>query len=390
MMRSLMGTAEITTFLLYLTLAIRTGSVCNGFSQTGSISLREIGLPFHLPPQVRCTPRAAKKPNFVSSSNAIRHGRRSFAIYTTLKNGYYIKEKHEKEQSNVETNDNCSPLSRRDALIKTVVAATTAAATTLTNSYPAEAVTTEPTRIELQVDTEYLVKTLNFFDGDMRKALGALVRSPFTKVQIDPPNSLFTSDRDNARDAILRALYTYDRPDDYILQAKWLKVDNKKPSVLRSTISWLTKKRYKFEISGREDVSEKIKVSLSNLEIGASVLAVSYPLAFATYRYESYKEAEEAEAKRAAMAAKRAAAAKKKASAEKATGAKKIKGSEGAKEKTPITVETKKNVTPAAPGAPPPSSTDDVPSAATDPFAPPSFQSPPPKPSTTANYLDSL
>eukprot|EP00957_Ditylum_brightwellii_P051766 3926158-Ditylum_brightwellii.AAC.1 len=114
MMRSLMGTAEITTFLLYLTLAIRTGSV-------------------------RCTPRAAKKPNFVSSSNAIRHGRRSFAIYTTLKNGYYIKEKHEKEQSNVETNDNCSPLSRRDALIKTVVAATTAAATTLTNSYPAEA-----------------------------------------------------------------------------------------------------------------------------------------------------------------------------------------------------------------------------------------------------------
>lgn len=197
----------------------------------------------------------------------------------------------------IETNTKHNRLSRRDALTKaTAFPIVTAAA--IAKPSPAEAVdlTTEPTRIELQVETDYLVRVLEYFDGDMRKVLSAAVRSPLTKVQIDPPPR-----NPDARDAILRALYSYEAPQDYVTQASWLKVGAKDDSF----VSMLTKKRYKFNVGN-------LQITLSNLEGGAIAAVLSYPLAYAYFLYTNYKEEQEAIAKKAKTAAKKAKMAAKK------------------------------------------------------------------------------
>jgi len=207
-----------------------------------------------------------------------------------------------------------APVSRREALGK---AAATALFSLAAASDPAASITVEPTRIELQVETDYLIRVLETFDGDMRKVLSAIVRSPFTSVKIDPPSS----NKEEARDAILRALYSYNAPEDYLQQARWLKVEQS-----GSFLGWLTKKRYRITLptlSTGEDLSTKTAVSLSNLEAGVAAGVLSYPLTYAYYEYEGYREEQEAKAKKEAAAAKKAAAAGKKKKQNEADGEKK-------------------------------------------------------------------
>jgi len=246
----------------------------------------------------------------------------------------------EKTKGNVHTpSDSTIKLSRREAVFQT--AALTSA---LFSSRPAKAAVpiTEPTRIELSVETDYLIQVLRFFDGDMRKVLGAVVRSPYTKVQIDPP----TRDENQARDAILRALYSYDAPDDYVEQAQWLKLQERENSFLKG----LTKKRYTFTLSNESNRNEDntfttpATISLSNLEAGGVAAVVSYPVAYAVYQYENYREEQEAKAKKAKFAAKKAAAAAKKEGSEKKK--KVIKGQAVKK------MEEGSNEVPAAPANP--------------------------------------
>lgn len=190
----------------------------------------------------------------------------------------------------------------------------------------ASAVTNEPTRIELVVDTEYLIRVLNYFDGDMRKVLGVLVRSPQTTVEIEPPPK-GNDPKLTPENAILRALYSFSSPEDYVTQASWLKVDE--PD--KGWVDFLTKKRYRIYLpsigsDGNEESGKKLEVvirptniNLSNLEAGVGLGILSYPLAYSYYNYESYKEEQEKIAKKAKMAAKKAAKAK-------ASAAKKSKG----------------------------------------------------------------
>lgn len=236
--------------------------------------------------------------------------------------------------------------SRREFFSK--VAAAASAAPILLTSTQAQAVTNEPTRIELNVDTEYLIRVLNYFDGDMRKVLGAIVRSPQTTVEIEPP--LRGQDPSlSPKDAILRSLYSYNSPDDYVTQASWLKVDE--PDRLKEFLGFLTKRRYRLylpsvvggndgestidiEMQGDTISYKKMEVSirptnlnLSNLEVAFGLGLISYPLAYSYYNYESYQEEQNAKLKKAKMAAKKAAKAKA-AAAKKSKGTPKKKASE--------------------------------------------------------------
>jgi len=213
----------------------------------------------------------------------------------------------------------------------------------------ASAVTNEPTRIELSVDTEYLIRVLEYFDGDMRKVLGALVRSPQTSVEITPPvikGSKFGKDAKlTPEDAILRALYSYNAPEDYVDQASWVKVDKAGGGWVEA----LTKKRYKIElpsvpsIGGSEEgeggsgsaevIIRPNTINLSNLEAAVGLGVLSYPLAYSYYNYESYKEEQAAKEKKAKMAAKKAA---------KAAAAKKGKGTASTKSTKGTTVKKEK------------------------------------------------
>lgn len=184
-------------------------------------------------------------------------------------------------------------------------------------SQPSNAVTNDPTRIEINVDTEYLLTVMNYFEGDMRKVLSTIVRSPLTTVEIEPPKYGATGagyGDMSPKDAILRALYTYESPDEYAAQASWLKVDSPNP-----WIELLTKKRYELDIPILDaqdgDTKGKVRkivikpattISLSNLEAVVGLAAASYPLAFAKYNFDSWQEEQEKEEKKKMMAAKKA------------------------------------------------------------------------------------
>jgi hypothetical protein len=149
----------------------------------------------------------------------------------------------------------------------------------------------------------------------MRKVLGVIVRSPLTSVVIEPPKSGFGSASElSPKDAILRALYSYTNPEEYAAQSSWLKVDAPNP-----WIEFLTKKRYELDIpfvyakEGEQKGSVKkivIKpattLSLSNIEAAVGLAALSYPVAYAYYNYESWQEEQEKLAKKRMMAAKKA------------------------------------------------------------------------------------
>ena len=266
---------------------------------------------------------------------------------------YAYKKFGNKESQNKTSKDSKDSiaLSRRRALTKAATVAATAAATLTSNANAAKAsITVEPTKIELNVETDYLIRALETFDGDMRKVLAAIVRSPMTTVHIEAPNSK----KGEARDAILRALYSYEVPEDYVEQASWLDLQAKDNSI----VGWLTKKRYKLTIpnisapnvasmpqnkyaftEGAEQPLKKLPVenppqverperkfkdtiTLSNLEAGVAAGVLSYPATYAYYNYEGYQADQEAKAKRAKLAAKKkAAAAKKKKAVAKKGGA---------------------------------------------------------------------
>lgn len=213
--------------------------------------------------------------------------------------------------------------SKRRNFFSKVTGATAAATafSAVSSVSPAQAVTEDPTRIELVVETDYLIRVLNYFDGDMRKVLGAIVRSPLTSVEIEPPQSKFTFGGEtpvSPKDAILRALYSKNTPEINEEQAKWLKVDAPNP-----WIEFLTKKRYELDIpflfTKEGEMKGSIKkiivkpattLSLSNIEAAIGLAALSYPVAYAFYEYESWQEEQEKLAKKKMMAAKKAAKAK--------------------------------------------------------------------------------
>jgi hypothetical protein len=235
------------------------------------------------------------------------------------------------------------------------IAASASASLLLSSSLPqqANAFPDKPTRIEMSVDTEYLIRVLDYFDGDMRKALSVLIRAPSTRVEIDAPA--------RARDAVLNALSSYNEEEYAVQQASWVKVD--KPN---RTLELLLKKRYTLSLpsvgsaGNAEQVEivlkdggtvkykpsmkiEKTSLSLSNLEAGIGLVTISYPVAYGLYNYESFREEEEKKLKKAQMAAKKAkAAAAKKA---KAKGSPKKKEKKATNDKSKPTMkgqETKK------------------------------------------------
>ena len=160
----------------------------------------------------------------------------------------------------------------------------------------------------------------------MRKVLGVLVRSPQTVVEIDPPSKGIDS-KITPEDAILRALYSYDSPEDYLNQASWLKLKKADGGL----VELLTKKRYRIylpsmgkstnyvpnEGGGLEVTVKPTNINLSNLEAGVGLAIASYPLSYALFTYERQKEEEAAALKKAQMKKKKemAEAAKKKKAA---------------------------------------------------------------------------
>ena len=236
------------------------------------------------------------------------------------------------EQDN--SQESTSSVSTRRGFFSQVAA--TASASLLLSSAPQQtlAASDEPTRIELSVDTEYMIQALDYFDGDMRKVIEVLIRAPSTEVEIEPPaGRLFDA---GPKDAILSALSAYNEDPEYAArQASWIKVD--KPN---RTLGFLLKKRYDLSVPSagpKHDVQEieivlkdggtlkykPMKIdstpfSLSNLELGAGLAVASYPVAYGVYNYDSWKEDQQKKEKRAKMAAKKAAKAKAKAAAAKA------------------------------------------------------------------------
>ena len=252
--------------------------------------------------------------------------------------------------------DNCQEadannVSTRRGFFSQIAAA--ASASLLLSSQPLQAAadtTDNPTRIELSVDTEYMIRVLDYFDGDMAKVMEVLIRAPSTSVEIQPPSTKTLFGLDNGpTEAILNALSSYKDTEDAARQASWIKVD--KPN---RTLDFLLKKRYDLsvpsagpkssgdiEIVLKDGDSLKYKpmqiqstpFSLSNLEAGVGLAAVSYPLAYGLYNYESWKEDEDKKIKKAKMAAKKAAKAKA-AAANKAKGATKKNKKEKATKKS--------------------------------------------------------
>lgn len=212
----------------------------------------------------------------------------------------------------MQLNDEEEHNTRRNFLTKVVATAVTPIL--LTSTQVSAAVANEPTKIELTVDTEYLVRVLDYFDGDMRKVLGVLVKAPQTTVEISPP-AKGTNPKLTPEEQLLRALYSYEKPEDYVEQASWLKIQKSD----KGWVELLTKKRWKInlpsigsggEVDGQLEVSVKpTSISFSNLELGAAAVVASYPLGFGLYNYEQRKEEEAAALKKKQMAAKRAAKA---------------------------------------------------------------------------------
>ena len=225
------------------------------------------------------------------------------------------------DDADADTTDAPAHVSTRIAFLSKVVAATTSLSATIIFSAPPSSIAAEnfsefaTTRIELTVDTDYLIRVLEYFDGDMRKVLGVLVRAPQTTVEIEPPPAKKGTNPNalSPRDAILRALYSYKAPEDYATQASWLKVDE--PD--RGWVEFLTKKRYKIYLpsigsddnnkdeNGMLEVTiQSTNIQLSNLEAALGVVVLSYPLAYSYYNYESFIEEKEKAAKKAQLAAK--------------------------------------------------------------------------------------
>mmetsp|Transcript_12710 Transcript_12710/g.18214 ORF Transcript_12710/g.18214 Transcript_12710/m.18214 type:complete len:430 (-) Transcript_12710:279-1568(-) len=235
------------------------------------------------------------------------------------------------EQDNIQ--EPTSSVSSRRGFFSQVAAAASASLLLSSSPQQAHAVSDKPTRIELSVDTEYMIDALEYFDGDMRKVMEVLIQAPSTDVKIEPPAG--TRVDAGTKEAILSALSAYDKDPEYAArQASWIKVDEP-----NRTLDFLLKKRYNLSVpsAGPKEVQQieivlkdggsvkyqPMKIdstpfSLSNLEAGVGLAVASYPVAYGLYNYNSWKEEQESKEKRAKMAAKKAAKAKAKAAAAKA------------------------------------------------------------------------
>ncbi len=236
-----------------------------------------------------------------------------------------------------------SSVSSRRAFFSQVAAVASASLFLSSSPQQVHAVSDEPTRIELSVDTEYMISVLQYFEGDMRKVMEVLIQAPSTEVKIDPP--VGTRFDTGAKEAILSALSAYDKDPEYAArQASWIKVDEP-----NRTLDFLMKKRYNLSVpsAGPKDVQEievvlkdggtlkykPMKIdstpfSLSNLEAGVGLAVASYPVAYGVYNYDSWKEEQDKKEKKKQMAAKKAAKAKAAAAKAKAKGTPKKKKTE--------------------------------------------------------------
>ena len=165
---------------------------------------------------------------------------------------------------------------------------------------PAQAATKERTTITVTVDTDYLVRALDYFGGDMKKTMTGIVRAPGSTLRIDPPES--------ARDDLLRVLYPFAEPEEYATQVNYLGISVQPKKSIGEV---LTNKQFK--LGGG--------VSLSVIDVALVGIAFSYAWGFKTYENERIEEEREAAEKKAAMAAKRAALAAKKEAAANAKAA---------------------------------------------------------------------
>ena len=165
-----------------------------------------------------------------------------------------------------------------------------------TNVNPATAATTEKTTIEVTVETDYLVRALDYLGGDMKKTMTAIVRAPTSTLKINPPES--------ARDDLLRALYPFGEPEEYAEQINWLGI-SVQPK--KSIVELLTGKQFKLG-----------PVGFSLIDAGLVGIVFSYAWGFKVYEDERMAEEAAAAAKKAAMQAKKAKAAAAAAAAEKA------------------------------------------------------------------------
>ncbi len=229
--------------------------------------------------------------------------------------------------------DNSQEVATRRGFFSQVAAAASASLLLSSSPQQVNAVSDEPTRIELSVDTEYMIGVLEYFEGDMRKVMEVLIQAPSTEVKIEP--SAGTRFDAGTKEAIFKALLAYDKDPEYAArQASWIKVDEP-----NRTLDFLLKKRYNLSVpsAGPKDVQEieivlkdggtlkykPMKIdstpfSLSNLEAGVGLAVASYPVAYGVYNYDSWKEEQDKKEKKKQMAAKKAAKAKAKAAAAKA------------------------------------------------------------------------
>jgi hypothetical protein len=166
-----------------------------------------------------------------------------------------------------------------------------------THAAPAIAVTSDSTKIEVNVETDYLVRALDYFEGDVKKTMGAVVRAPGSSVRIDPPQE--------ARDDVLRALYPFKEPEEYATQAAWVGVTVKPEKSLTDS---LTEKKYNVDAGG-------FSIGLSTLDIGLAAVVVSYPFTFGAYQAERAQEEKVAAAKKAAINAKKSGLERKNSAA---------------------------------------------------------------------------
>lgn len=219
--------------------------------------------------------------------------------------------------------------SRRESIRR--FSSTIASAATFLSSIPTQSANAKEARttITLDVETDYFIRVLNFFGGDMKRTLGALVRSPYTNVEI------YSSDK-NREDEILRALYDFEDPDNYVSQANWLKVSSVTSGEMLNDL--LNKKRYTFTLftSEGDGIPEK-NINISNLQLGVTGVVLSYPLAYSYYQYMNYQAEIEQAKKRDLMKQKKAKAAKDKAAKAKAKDKNKAKVKKEEKPKKPTT-----------------------------------------------------
>jgi len=183
-----------------------------------------------------------------------------------------------------------------------------AAASSLVGVNPANAAEPLPTRIELTVDTEYLLRCLDFFNGDLNMAIATIARSrQDSEIKVDPPREELGT--------VLKAIYTNKSPQQLEEQQYWLPATIVPYQENLWAESWAEKK---YRVITSTENGQVEAFTFNNVQAAlaaAGGVAATYPASYAYYTYQNAEEEKKAAAKRAAIKAKKdakAAAAKKK------------------------------------------------------------------------------